>query len=450
MKAIRIVAASLLVAVFLCTAASALGEALLPEALYPDLDAILKKAVLKSPRMLNRDLDLEIAENYRLQARAGLLPSAGGYSSYVETRDTRADLPGRLKVTKISYNYSINQPVFYWGDRRNSFRIGEIQAKIAQGQYREGYRQLAQTLRSDYLRLIVQKLSVKRAAFYMDYAKNQLAQEEIRLAQKATSEAAIFLYRLTAEQAQIASERAQFDFEMAKASFARLSGSPLLSDEAIPDTMPSIAYDAPAFDRLLAGFLAQKEPPTTEAWTMRQQLDIEKLNYEIAKTRLFPKLSAVIGMSQDEQTYTINVAQKYRVNSIYGGASVSWTIFDGFAAGAMKRNTLAHRRQLENDYHALTETLAQQSQTQVKLLDFAARSMVISDRALTIAVGNLKSKRDEFARGVISEADVNMVQLALYDAQINAYTNRSDCLNRMGDFLGTVVMDPVVANVPAN
>jgi outer membrane protein TolC len=422
-------------------------EAILPESIYPQLNTILRQAVQQSPSMLNRALDLEIAENSRIEARANVLPNVGGYANYFQSRDTRADITGRLVVTKIAYNYSINQPLFYWGERRNNVQIGEIQASIARGQYRNGYRQFAQTLRGDYLRLIVQKLAVRRAAFYLDFAKNQLRFEEARLAKKEISDMQIFSVRLAADRAQIASERTQFDFEMAKISFARLSGGPVLNDDDIPDTIPVIAYDAPQFARLLAEYLDTKELPTTEAITLRKQLDTQNLNYANVKTRLRPKFNAVLGNSQDEQSFTLNTAQKYKVNSVFGGISLSWSIFDGFAQQAAERTALARRRQMETDYKSLNQQLRQQAQIQVKQINFCARDMAISDRALTDSQGGLKSRQEEFARGTVSEADVSLTRMSVYDAEINAYYSRIDFLNRVGEFLGTVVKDPVVANV---
>lgn len=425
------------------------GGLTLPEKMFPQLDALLQAAVQQSPRMLSRALDLEIAENNRIQARANLLPSLGGYTSYYQSQDTRADLTNRVDVTKIAYNFSITQPLFYWGERRNNATMGEIQASIAKGQYKDGYRALAQTLRGDYMRLIVQKVGVKRAAFYAEYTRNQLAKEETRLAQKVISEYQIFSVRLAAEQAQIASERARFDLDMAKVSFARLSGQPVMTDDALPDAVQVVSPGAAACERLLAGYLSQKDLPTTEAVTLRQQLQNEALNVANVKTRLRPKFNVVLGVSQDEQSYTINVAQKYRVNSRFGGVSANWTIFDGFAAQAAMRNERVRLRQMESDYKDLTERLAQQAQTQVKQLDFAARNMAILDRAVVSSEGNLKTKQDDFARGVCSEDDVNLARLALFDAQINAYNGRIDYLLRTGDFLGTVMEDPVVANVGA-
>ncbi len=436
-----------LLTVQLWAGAPAARDLTLPEGLFPGLDAILKQAVQQSPRMLNRALDLEMAENNRVQSRSNILPAVGGYASYYQSQDSRADLAGRVDVTKIAYNFSATQPIYHWGERRNYVRMGEIQASIAKGQYRDGYRLLAQTLRADYLRLIVQKLTAKRADDYLVHTRNQLAHEEARLAQKVISEFQIAGVRLAAEYAQLGSERAHFDLEMAQRSFARLAGLPAMADTAIPDAIPTINYSAGTFDRMLAEFLNQKDPPTLEAATFRQQRENEKLNYANQKTRLRPKFNLVLGMSQDEQSYTINVAQKYRVNSLYGGISANWTIFDGFASQMAVRNALARLRQMENDYRDLTERLAQQAQSQVRQINFSARGMAISDRSVIAWEANLKTKQDEFARGAASESDVTEARLALQDARINAGNNRSDYLARVVEFLGTVVEDPVVANL---
>ncbi len=419
----------------------------LPEELFPQLGTILTGAVKQSPRMLNRALDLEIAENNRIGARSGLLPNVGGYANYYESRDTRADLPGRLNVTKIAYNFTAVQPIFHWGERRNSAKMGEIQASIAKGQYAEAYRALAQTLRGDYLRLIVQKLSVKRTDFYLQYVRSQLQKEEVRLNQKVISEYQIFPVRLAVEQAQIASERTHFDFDMAKQSFARLAGCPPLADEAIPDLIPPAHHDDAAYQRLLAGFLGQTESPAVEAVTMRKQIENENLAIANVKTRLRPKFSFVLGVSQDEQSYTINVAQKFRVNSVFGGVTANWAIFDGLASQAAVRTELARLRQMRNDYKEMTERVAQQAQTQSKLIGFSARSMSISDRALQASEGNLKSKQDDFNRGVSAEDDVNLARIALLDAQLQAYNGRVDYFSRSSEFLGLIVKDPVLANV---
>lgn len=436
--------------------AAAASDLVLPEKIFPALDSILNSAVRQSPTMLNRTLDLEMAENSRIAARAGLLPTVGASVSYTRSRDTQdfVFLNSQSPPTNSTYSITstpiaayISQPLYHWGALKNAAKVGEIQQAIAKGTYRDGFRLYAQGLRTDYMRLIALKHSIKRAAFYLEFSKNQVVSEEARLAKKIISEMQIFPVRLRAEQAQIASERAEFDYEMAKASFARLSGTAVMADDSIPEALPVIPYTPASFDQLLAGYLGQKNPPSAEAFTARKQLEIENLNYATAKTRLRPKATFSTGVTQSVQHNLYGTVDTYKVSSIYATVSVNWSIFDGFYTGAIERNSLARRRQMETDYRVLTEKLAQQAQTQVKQLNFAARSMAITDRAVVAAEGSLRAQQEDFARGVVSEADVSYARLALYDAQISAYYARIDYLGRIGDFLGTVAEDPVLANL---
>jgi len=226
-----------------------------------------------------------------------------------------------------------------------------------------------------------------------------------------------------------------------------LTGTAILKDEEIPDSIPPVEPQKDRIQALLAGFLAQKDPITIEAVNFRQQLDLERLNLANQKTRLKPKFNLTIGASQDEQTYSLNVAQKYQVRSYFAGVSGNWTIFDGFSAGAGKRTSLARIRQLETDYRGLTERLAQQAQSQARLIEFDTRYNSINDRLVTSAEGNLNLKKQEFQRGVASEDAVTTAQMGLYEAQLNAYVSRSEYYTQLGEFLGTVVEDPVLANL---
>lgn len=456
MKILRLFAALPLLAAALAVATAATSDVVLPEQLFPQLDGILKKAVQQSPRMLSRTLDLEVAENNRIAAKAGMLPYIGASYSYYKSKDKLSYLyPGSVPAsitsyspTKTPYSVSLSQPVFHWGALKNTARIGEIQQSIAQGQYREAYRLLAQTLRGEYLRLILLKLTATRAGYYKDTTANQLKQEEERLSKKVISEAEIFSVRINAERAQIAAERADFDLQNATNSFARLAGlGSTFTSNDIPDSILEAGTIPAGLNQLLAEFLAQKDPASAEAATLRQQLAVENLNYEINRTRLWPKVNFSMGFSQSEEANYYGTGAKYLVASQYAGVSINWSIFDGFASSVAVRNSLARRRLLENDYRQLTERLAQDAQTQVKLAEFSARNMSITDRLLLSGEGNLRAKNEEFGRGVRSAAEVSQAKLSLYDAQINAYSARRDYLLSVGDFLGTVMEDPVLANL---
>lgn len=429
-------------------------EQVLPETLFPQLGRLLDASLKQSPRMINRTLDLEIAENNRIVARSGLLPSVSAYASYYESEDRQKYLypnstnsRSSYRVTKTPFGVTVSQPIFFWGERRDTARIGEIRQHIVQGQYQEAYRAFAQEIRTAYLRLIVQKRGTIRARFYAEFAAGRLREGEERWAQKAISDADVAELRQASERASLVADQAEFEFGAAVAYLARLTGTPALTSEEIPDTVPALSHQPAAFERKLAAFLAEKDPLSAEAAALRDQIKIEDLNYRVAKTRLKPKISAIAAFSQDQQANLYGTIDSYSLTSLYAGVSVSWTIFDGLSNGATVRNSLARRRQLENDYRAVTERLAADSQNQVRRLQFIARGMALNDRVASDSVGGLETVRDERRRGVKSDADVSQAQLVVYDTEIQAFNARIDYLLRVGDFLGTLNADPVVAAV---
>jgi outer membrane protein TolC len=426
---------------------AASAEVVLPEAALPGLQPIIQQAVQQSPRMIQRAIDLEIAENSRITSRSGLLPYVGVNYSYYEARDDRADLADTVDVSKVYYNASITQPIFHWGERRNNARMGEISKSIAEGNYRIAYRALVQELRQKYLLLIVQKVAVARTREYLSHAQLQARIAEERLQKRVISDAELYPIQLAAEQGQIAYDRAEFDYQFQKHSFARLAGIPELQDSQIPDEIPAVSYGNETYAQKLGQYLSLQEIPSLEAANMRRSMQIEDLNYKNQRVRLLPKLSIVAGASQDEQSYTLNVSSKYRVNSLYAGVSVGWTIFDGFAAQAGKRTSLAKKRQLKAEYEDLVDRLSQQAQQQAKYIGFSARNMAITDRALTSGEGLVRNRRLEFQRGSVAETDVKLAEIAYYDARINAYNARMDFLLKSGEFLGTLNEDPALSNL---
>ncbi len=456
MKELRIILALPFLAISLWATEPAASTLVLPEQLFPKLDEIIKASVQQSPRMISRALDLEIAENVRLQARSNLLPNVNATYGYNKSNDDSKYLygPGNpnnssnsYTVTKTPYSLILSQPLFYWGEKRNNYKVGQIQETISKGQYREGYRLLVQEIRASYLHLIVQKLAVRRNRYFLEYTNTRLKEQEDRFAKNFISGTEIASARLNAEQAQIAQEHTEFDFETAKQSFARLTGLASIADESIPDSIPTITYAPEPIAQLLAGYLAQKDPPTSEAFTLRHQIEIDRLNLATTKTGLRPKISAVMGLAQDEQNNFYGTGVKYSVTSKYAGLSMNWNIFDGLSSQSAVRISLATHRKLEMDYRQMTERLASDAQTLVKQLYFSARNMNLYDRFSSSSEANLKQVKEDFDRGVRSESEVGLAQLNLYDTQLSAGTSRKDFLLMTGDFLGMLVEDPALVNI---
>jgi outer membrane protein TolC len=411
----------------------------MPEDLFPELKQVLAQATAQSPRMVASNLALLQADGDLQQARSGLYPSVGGFYSVQQARDKREDLPGRtLEADRTYYSFSINQPLFHWGERRNNARIGEIRRQIADENYGAAYDLLTQEVRTAYLVLALRKQQARHAAFSLTMAENALKVAEQRMAKGEIAEGAIFPVRVGAEQARLALETTEWDLALAKQNFSVLTGLPEPTDASLPDGIPSLTQSYVEVQRELARFLAQDEPNTPSLRNQRRNVQIADLSYQNQKTRLRPKLNFVAAITQDEQSYTLNIAQKYGLQSQYVGLQVNWQIFDGFATRGAIASTLAAKHQAEHAYKQLTETIARDAQRAAKNVELAQRQMAISDWLLSNSKGYLEYRQEDFRRGQASETDVGAAQAAYNSALASANSARYTYLIRVAEFVNHI------------
>ncbi|MEO6875927.1 MAG: TolC family protein, partial [Opitutaceae bacterium] len=378
----------------------------LPENYFPALKEILRTAVKQSPRMVARNADSAAAEGNRIVLRAGQLPSLGGFAQYYpwDWQD-RSDISKTTTVTRLNYNLTFTQPIYHWKALQNNTRIGELQLKMAQGQTAEGYRMLVQEIRSQYLALVIKKAALGRTHLARQMADDNFTVSQNKLEKKVISEADMFKPTLSRDQAILTEERMADDFASTKLVFAKLCGMPVLSDDDIHNEIPDVSAPAPALEPILTAFTSQKDPDTYSLRSLSNQIEVEKLTYANINTRLRPMLNLAAGTSQDQQSYTSNIAQKYAVTDYFVGLQVSWSIFDGFATSGAKASSLARRRQLELNYQTLSADLTDQARNQLKQVGFTRRAMELSNRMLTSSTGALRDKKADAARGLASETD---------------------------------------------
>lgn len=418
----------------------------LPETYFPVLAQLIDTAGKQSSRMIARNAEDAIAEANRMLARSGQLPNIGGSAQYNPwQRDIRGDVPNPIVSQRFVYNATLTQPVFHWGALRNNTHIGELQLKISQGQTAEVYRLLAQEIRGQFLQLIVRKTSLARARLTRELTDAQVKLAEERLAAQAISASDLFGARMNQTQVVLALDRAQEDYEAAKRLLAKLTGSAPLADSQIPDAIPTIAPAMPAMEARLVRYTGGRVEDSNNLKVIGDQIRIEELSYKNAATRLRPKFNFLTGVSQDLQSYTTNISQKYSVRSYFVGAQVNWSLFDGHATRALKVSSLARRRQLEQSYKTVTEDLIDQARSELKQLGFSARSMAISDQYLSLSEGNVKSKQDDVEHGTASQSDVDNASLSLLDARLNAYGARIDFLLRSAQYLSDLGDDEPTA-----
>lgn len=424
----------------------------MPEDYFPGLKSLLETAVKQSPRMLARNTEEAVAESNRIVYRSGQLPSASGYFTYYPwDRQTRDYGTGSapVNVTKIGYGLSLSQPVFHWGAVQANTRIGALQLKIAKGQTGEAYRALAYEIRASYLQLIMRKAGLARARFSQKIADDNLALARSKREKNVISDADLFGPTISAEQARLTTDRTFDDYENYKVLFAKLTGGEPLTDDLIPNAIPPVSPASSAAPSLANEFASRSELDTYSLETLRKQIDVERLNYKIASTRLLPRLTFVAGVSQDQQKLSVTGGIPYMVRDYYAGGSVSWSMFDGFATRAAKRASLARQRQMERTYKDQTDDVIRTVRTQTRQIDYAARSLAIVEKQLESSHNILVAAQEDLKRGNVSEAGVNSIQLNYQDMEIGAFNARYDYMMKVVDFLSTIMKDPALQNLPA-
>jgi outer membrane protein TolC len=432
----------------------------LPETYFPALKTMIDGAAKQAPRILARNAENAIAEAARISARAGQLPTAGGYASYypwvTETRAVAGTSPTGgsnpdqiLHPKKLAYSFNIIQPIYHWGALRANTQIGELQEKLALGVSADAYRVLAEEIRAQYLQVILNKGALARSRFNLRLADEQLALARSKFEKNVIAEADLFGPTISAEQARLATDRMIEDYENSRIYLSKLSGSPVLTDEQVPTEVPPITPATSALQSVAAEFTGHTDLNTYSLQNQRDQIEVERLNYKVAATRLRPKVNLQMGTTQDEFSYSVNIADKYKVRSYFAGVSLSWNVFDGFQTRSAKRTSLARRRQLEQTYKEQTADVIAAVQSQMRQLEFSARNLSIVERNLGSAVSILNQRRDEMGRGVASDADVNAAQLNFYDWQLTAFGARNEYMLRTSRLLSTTLTDPALINVPA-
>lgn len=399
--------------------------------------------------MVARNLENTIAEAIRIERRAGQLPAIGGYANYFPwTRDNRADLQSTTVTQKYSYNFSVNQPLYHWGSLQNSTRIGELQLKMAQGQTVEVYRLLAQEIRTQFLQLILKKARMAQTRLGQQQAEEQFAVAKSNLENNTIAPSAIFFPDVALEQARLALDRAVEDYETSKAGLARLCGCDPYTEDDIPDAIPGVQPNRDIWPSMLAEFAGPAEPRSYSIQNIQRQLEVARLEYRIASVRLRPKLNLLIGTSQDEISYSANIAARSKVQSLFTGATVNWSIFDGFATRAQKMSSLARIRQLEQAFRDMSAEARETARAKLRQLEFAARSLELSERMFNVAAGGYNARKEDLVRGLASRADVRAAEIAFAGSQIETYVARGDYLLKVTDFLSSILRDPALANLP--
>ena len=139
-------------------------DLLLSEDLFPQLVPVLRRAVQQSPGVLARNVDLAVAEANEIVAFSERYPSVAGTLRYDYRREDGGALSDAQNKNVLLYLLQARYPIYHWGAIEAASEIGKIGVEIAEGQLDTAYRKLMQSIRSQYLGLVLRKMQLKDSA----------------------------------------------------------------------------------------------------------------------------------------------------------------------------------------------------------------------------------------------------------------------------------------------
>ncbi len=422
-------------------------EGTLPEDYLPGLRPLLKQAVEQSPTTITASIALAQAEAGRYLQSAALWPSVNLGSSYQDTTE-KISQGTTSKARGLQYNGNVTQPLFEWGALKNQAQIGALGVKIAEKQFAEAYRQLAVTIREQYMGLVGKKLLLRNARFGQKMADEALATQLVRLEAGSVSEADVQGFRLALEEAKLGADRAEEDYNYGKRLFIRLVGIDSLSEDSVPAELPHPEFSPVLADTVLAGFVGSGIESTFQNQVYRMMLEEQDKSYKIASVRLLPRVSASAGFSKSNQTSVSRVSiSQVAVQEENYSIAANWTIFDGFSSKGQKLSALAQKRSYERVRQTYVDSTIDTIADMRRQIGFASRAMGLAEVRNALIEVEVKRLGDDRNLGYASQATIDAGIVTLNATQYNMAFSRSDYLSRWTEFVSLAGIDPVMANV---
>jgi len=429
----------------------------LPEDYIPGLRVLIETGLKQSPEMIVRELTVAVADAQRVEG--GLSPLLPHLSSNLYYGAYQTSVSGNSGANSrnsgVFGGVNLSQNLFQWGALRNQLEVQKVAEQITQRNYAEGYRGFVNTLRRQYLALIVTKINLRNSRYILDLDRKALEVANEKLRTGAIAPTDMLGPRLDVERAELAVDRAAQAYRSARVALAHQAGLTDISDDGIPAEIPEPKYPAETASALLTELLREGARNTYLAQIDELNVRQWDLRYRIAKVRLLPQFSANAALSQQNQTNATpgstgvppSVSQTALTTESYS-VNAQWNMFDGLATRGAKLEALNSRRIAERQLQIATDEIMSQAQNLQRSVDFAWRALHISETEWASANGALSYTQTELKNGNVSQDTVDGARNSLYANDSSRAAARAEFLAAWSDYVSLVGADPAMNNLP--
>jgi outer membrane protein, multidrug efflux system len=417
----------------------------LPERSLPELETLLKTTLENGPSVLIRRWEAEQSRQNARAARAPMLPyvygSVNGGVIFEQTvRDTGED-PDRV-VAAALYNFGVSQPVFHWGALSKGYEVGKLYQAISARNVEETRRLLAIDLRRRYFDLVLARGAVRLEQKNIAELEAELDLAKKRVAEgfAASTESGLIEGKLNL--ARISLQRLTNDYDLLRRNFARLTGLPAGRLPEPVSELPAV----PELDKIIKELSGEAgSTPSIRLLNSQDVVKAERLNYEINKTRLKPKLGLSFSVGQDNRNADNDqLKQKVLLTSWSAFATVNWTLFDGFSASAAQRAALARMRAEEANRGQIEQQDSDERRADVAKLQYAWRLLQEAEKSFSGAKSAVTSLEKDVVAGWAPRSTVDEAKRSLDLALQSTNASRAEFYTVLATYFSNRGIDPAL------
>jgi outer membrane protein TolC len=422
-----------------------------PEKSLPQLQEILTKALLNAPRVIDSGLNLELSGTSVKMARAPMLPnlSAGyGFGGLVEKYNygaTSTLAASNSTRTSLASTYSVNasQPIYRWGALKKGYQSAQLQRAIAERNLGEVRRALASDVRRAYFNLIIaanareaERTTLANLEKERDFQKQQQADGFVTASAVGSVEISIADFKLQMR-------RTESSYDAQWRAFCQMTGMDETSPRSLPKEIPALAKEIGPSIQALSDKAGDILP--NSLLNADDSISVERLNYEIYKTRLRPQVGLSLSAYQDRRSPDNNPQnQRIDIKSYSALTTVSWSIFDGFTTQALKQSSLIRLRQLKNSRDQAERDYQESLRSYVTNLQLNWESLQKTEVNLASYRSTVETYQKDFEAGFVPKKTWDDAKIGANNALQAANNARADYYMQIVNYLSLRGRDPAV------
>ncbi len=419
----------------------------LPEGLFPELNALLAVALKQSPTIDMGRMRVDEAEGNLESAEGRRKIHLNTYGRATVRNQNRDDISGDTTQGLLYANLQLTKPLFHWGSLQAGEEMGELRFDQALGSLFTIKENLLVDVRNLYLQLAFTRQSRGLHEKNLELGEKLIGNQERLLDLGQTTPQQLLETRLLLHQFEenlLSTEKYIYYLEDRLGEATGTTILPgALGNLPFPPVMPLVELEAERIRQVLHNSLPQA--PSILHW--RKNLEIEKLNWKALRQRTKPKLDLVLGAFQD-QVDTVSTDQFVNRFNYFAGFQVNWNIFDGFETRGKLTSSRARQRIYELQMEQAERALAQEGRQFLREILFLERQMANREKKLSLLRQQIALKEKQVEEGLIPANEYIRETIDFENANIELMRTKVDYLLGISRLYIVMGEDPFLQQRP--